>query len=152
MAGRRHFGTVLLALSVLGVLGSLTVGPMALAGHGGPDSGPFAGTVREGERDVHLFDNRPEDGACIAVQDEYTVLMRYLPPVDRLGLRVHHALGEESFDGVAGVGLVTFDSAWCTTFSIEVVGLQVLDRASYNVTVHGGHCGPAGCGVLPVDG
>lgn len=102
--------------------------PVALAATG---TGPFVGTVRQGQTDHHRYDNNPRNDPCIQVMTTYTVTLTYTPATDTLTLTA----GGVSAVGAGGTATVTFEASWCTSFDIFVEGTQVARVAHYGVTV-----------------
>lgn len=111
-------------------LAVLVLAPAALAA----GTGPFTGTVRQGQTDRHRYDNNPGGGLCPQVQVFYTVTLTYTPTTDVLTLRA----GGQTATGSNGVATIGFEAPYCTAFAIEVVGTQVATSASYTVTVSKG--------------
>lgn len=113
----------LLALLALALL------PTALAG-----TGPYTGTVVQGETDMHYFKNYSKGELCPDVMRTYTVVLEYAPTTDVLTLT---AAGIEAA-GSGGWAAVSFDASACTEFDVLVTGTQVASVASYTVTVYVG--------------
>lgn len=103
-------------------------------------SGPFRGSVREGETDVHAFDNHPKSGSCIQITTTYTVTLVYAPGSDALTLDA----GGKTDVGSGGSARVSFESGVCTAFSVRVTGTSVADEASYAVFVTSSMLGSIG--------
>lgn len=111
-------------------LALLVLAPSALAA----GTGPFTGTVRQGQTDRHRYDNNPGGDPCPQVQVFYTVTLTYTPTTDTLTLRA----GGQTAVGTNGTATVSFEAPYCTAFTIEVVGTRVATSASYTVTVSRG--------------
>lgn len=91
---------------------------------------PNAGVVRQGETNVHAFDNTPRDGtACVDLVTTWTVTLAYAPPTDVLTL----SAGGKTATGSGGVARVSFASGVCTAFTIQVTGASVAAAAAYSV-------------------
>lgn len=103
--------------------------PGALAG----PTGPYHGFVRQGETDVHFYDNAPDnpDQICPQIGVFYTATLTYAPPSDTLTLTVDG----ESVTGSNGSATLTFVEGVCAEFDVRVTGTQVGDRARYTVTI-----------------
>lgn len=112
---------ILLALAFAALLA-----PLASA-----STGPFQGHVRQGQTDVHTFDNNPQNLPCPQVMTTYTVTLTYTPTSDVLTLTV----GSLSATGSNGFAQLTFERNVCTSFDILVTGTSVARRAAYEVTV-----------------
>lgn len=125
---------VVLTVAVSAILLTLT-GPAA-AFHPVGHEGPFLGVLfDDGQRLHHRYDNNPTGGSCIQVVANFTVEIRYDPPVDRLRLTVDHPFGSEVVNATGGNASLTFVNAWCTAFEIEVTGIAVAQVDVYEVTV-----------------
>ena len=118
---KRNAGIVACALALL------VLAPVALAA----GTGPFTGTVRQGQTDRHRYDNNAGGDPCPQVQVFYTVTLTYTPTTDVLTLRV----GSQTAVGSGGTATLSFEAPYCTAFTIEVIGTQVATSASYTVTV-----------------
>lgn len=114
------------ARRVAPLLGLLAIAPFALAG-----TGPFSGTVVQGETDHHAYDNNPSGDPCIDVMAVYTVELFYTPATAVLTLTA----GGRSDVGSNGYASVVLDASYCTSFGIRVAGTSVSGTAAYTVTV-----------------
>lgn len=108
------------------LLALVTLAPYALAG-----TGPFTGTLTQGETDWHYYDNNPKGHACIDVMASYLVEMTYTPASATLTLTA----GGQSAVGSNGYAAVGLEASYCTAFEITVTGTSVSGTASYTVTV-----------------
>lgn len=128
--GLRTIRPVTLALAMALVAVPATVAADAPAGH----TGPFVGTVEDGETRTHAYDNNPSNSACIEIVADYTVYLTHQLPGDTLELTVdgEEELSAETHDGQAAV---TFARGVCADFLIEVTGLDVDEQSAYEVTV-----------------
>ncbi len=110
--------------------------PAAMAGPGvSPtvgSSGPFAGTVKQGETDTYTYNNNPLNNPCIQVMTTYTVTLTHTPATDDLTLTVK---GQSSATGGDGFTAITVDGSWCTSFGISVTGTDVALVSAYEVSV-----------------
>lgn len=108
----------------------LVVSVPAVASHP-PGSQAFAGTVEEGETNVHRFDNNPENLGCPDVMRAYIVQISYAPATDELLMEV------DDQDVVAehGTNATLVDASACTTFDVAVTGVDVAEAAAYEVHV-----------------
>jgi hypothetical protein len=104
----------------------------ATAAQGG--TGPFSGTVRQGQTKTHRYDNNPLNNPCPLVIVNYTVTLTYAPASDVLTLSV----GSLSATGSNGFASLSFERSYCTSFDITVTGTTVQHVASYTVTVSRG--------------
>lgn len=111
-------------------LALVLLAPAALAA----GTGPFSGSVRQGQTDRHRYDNNPGGDPCPQVQVFYTVTLTYTPTTDVLTLRV----GSHTAVGSGGTATLSFEAPYCTAFTIEVIGTQVARSASYTVNVSKG--------------
>lgn len=109
---------------------AIMVAPAALAA----GTGPFTGSVRQGETDRHRYDNNQGGNPCPQVQVFYTVTLEYTPTTDTLTLEANGYTAV----GSGGTAVVSFEAPYCTSFTIKVTGTQVADSASYTVTVSRG--------------
>jgi hypothetical protein len=98
------------------------------------DTGPFTGTVRQGQTRHHHYDNNPQHNPCPAVVVFYTVSLTYTPATDTLTLEA----GGQTATGSGGSASVSFEASYCTAFTISVTGTSVAAIASYTVTVSRG--------------
>lgn len=110
-------------------LAALVLLPTAFAG-----TGPYTGTVTQGETDHHDYKNHSKGELCLDVMRSYSVVLQYSPSSATLTLA---AAGLESV-GSGGFAAVSFDASACTEFPISVTGTQVSGTASYTVTVYVG--------------
>lgn len=99
---------------------------------GGPEPGPFTGTIGQDHTRTHHFSTHG-DNPCLAVYMPrvYTVTLAYAPPTDTLSISV----GGLTDVGSLGAGSISFVANYCTAFDITVVGVEVTDKAAYGVTV-----------------
>ena len=111
-------------------LALVVLAPVALAA----GTGPFTGSVRQGQTDRHRFDNNPGGDPCPQVQVFYTVTLTYTPTTDTLTL----SAGGQTAVGSGGTATVSFEAPYCTAFSILVTGTSVATSASYTVNVSRG--------------
>lgn len=126
--------TLLVLLAAL-----LALTPTSLAA-----TGPFVGTVAQGETDVHTYDNHPpRGGLCMQVMVSYTVTLTWAPGTDTLTL----SAGGKTVTATGGLASVTFSANACTRFTVSVTGTNVLALAAYEATVTGGALG----GVADLD-
>src|SRR5688572_27776747 len=114
------------------LLAALLAAPATLASTPGPQLGPFAGTVAQGETDAHPFSTHG-DQPCLAVwlPRLYVVALAYAPVDDTLTLT---AAGNTD-TGSSGHASVSFVANYCTAFTITVSGTAVSDSAAYTVVV-----------------
>lgn len=112
----------------------------ALAPLAAATTGPYVGTVRQGEVDAHHYDNNPKGDPCLQIVTTYTVTLAYAPAGDVLTLTV----GTRSVSGNGAS--VTFTAGVCTAFDFTVTGTQVADLAAYDVTVTSGLLSTGGWG------
>ncbi len=124
-----------LAFVALGLTGLLALPVSAAPG----TSGPFAGSVRQGETDTHLYNNNPKNFDCIQITTNYQVSLSHVPPGDTLTLTA----GGRTATSIGGTA-VSFESGVCTHFDITVTGTAVADSATYVVTVTSGPLGALG--------
>ena len=108
------------------LLALVVLTPVALAA-----TGPFSGSVRQGQTRTHHFDNNEGGSLCPQVMVWYTVELRYTPTSDVLTL----SAGGQTATGSNGYAVVSFEASYCTSFSISVTGTQVASKADYTVTV-----------------
>lgn len=108
--------------------------PAALAA---PGPVPGAGTLRQGETDLHHYDNNPTKGDCVQMATTYTVTLTYAPAGDVLTL----SAGGKTATGSGGAASVSFQAGVCTSFDVRVTGTQVADTAAYAVSVQSGLLG-----------
>lgn len=104
----------------------------AVAGPG--STGPFTGSVRQGQTRTHHYDNNPQNNPCPLVLVNYTVSLTYAPTSDTLTLTA----GGTSVTGSGGSAVLSFEASYCTSFAIKVTGTSVATVASYTVTVSRG--------------
>lgn len=97
-------------------------------------TGPYAGTVRQGETDTHDFDNNPKNVNCIQLAQPYRVTLTYVPASDTLTLTA----AEYTATGSNGRAEVAFEKGVCAAFDISVTGTAVADEATYALTVRAG--------------
>lgn len=102
-----------------------------LASPAAADTGPFTGTVRQGQTQIHHYNNNPKNNACIDVMTNYTVVLQYAPASDTVSLSV----GEQTVAGSNGSAIITVWRSYCTAFDITVIGTRVASFANYTVTV-----------------
>lgn len=108
---------------------------LATAAPAAPGStGPFTGTVRQGQTKTHRYDNNPQNNPCPAVIVFYTVSLSYTPTSDTLTLTA----GGQTATGSNGSASVSFEAGYCASFDIKVTGTSVASVADYTVTVSRG--------------
>lgn len=81
---------------------------------------------------------------CAQVMVPYTVHLDYQPAGDRLGLTVEKGDWNVSTEAEDGYARLTFTANLCTSFDIEVAGLEVADEAAYTVVVERSSCPTTG--------
>ncbi len=118
--------TLLAAVVISLMAAPVLAGPLPSGG-----TGPYAGTVTQGEASSHHYDNNPSGSPCIMLATTYSVSLEYAPVGDSLTLTV----GTYSH---SGPGAITFQAGVCAAFTITVTGTEVADTAGYAVTVTGG--------------
>ena len=128
-------------LAALGLVSALAL--PASAGPGVATTGPFAGTVTQGQTQTHSYNNNPSNQNCLQYAVWYTVSLAHVPATDRLTLSVDGAYTATSSGGGTAV---TFQRGPCTAFTISVTGTSVADSATYAVTVSSGLLGGIGGG------
>jgi hypothetical protein len=94
-------------------------------------TGPYAGTVSEGETDLHLYATGPR--WCL-VPPRYYVTLTHDPASDTLVLQAAGQMAVSS----NGTAQVAFDADCSTQFVITVTGAAVASSASYTVRVSTG--------------
>jgi hypothetical protein len=94
-------------------------------------TGPFTGEVRQGQTNVHYYNNNPNNDPCPDVIAWYLVELTYAPASDTLTL----SAGGETAVGYNGYAAVAFESGYCTAFAIYVHGTYVQTVARYVATV-----------------
>lgn len=105
-----------------------------LASPGAADTGPFTGTVRQGQTRHHRYDNNPQNNPCPQVLVFYTVSLTYAPTTDTLTL----SAGGQTATGSGGAASVSFEAPYCTSFRVSVTGTSVATLSSYTVNVSRG--------------
>ena len=98
------------------------------------DTGPFTGTVRQGQTRHHRYDNNPQNDPCPQVIVFYTVSLTYAPTTDTLTV----SAGGQTATGSGGTASVSFEAPYCTSFRVSVTGTSVATIASYTVNVSRG--------------
>lgn len=117
------------AAAVLGLVSVLVL--PATGAYAASGTGPFTGSVAQGETDTHTYDNNPTNNPCIALAVPYTVTLAYAPTSDTLTLSVPGA----SATGSGGTASLTVTRGVCTEFAITVTGTSVASSATYAVNV-----------------
>lgn len=112
----------------------------ALAPVAAAATGPYAGTVRQGETDAHEYDNHPKHGACLQIVTRWTVTLAYAPATDVLTLEVEGLAAT----GANGLATLSFLAGVCTAFTVQVTGTSVATEAAYSVAVTSGPLGDVG--------
>ncbi len=125
-----------LSVATLGLVSVLAV--PATAGPGVATTGPFAGTVTQGQTQVHHYNNNPSNQNCLQYAVTYTVSLAHVPATDSLTLSVD---GLYTSTTSTGGTAVSFQRGPCTSFTISVTGTSVADQATYGVTVTSGLLG-----------
>jgi len=113
---------------------TILAGVAAVAAFAAPASaatGPFVGTVVQGETDTHTYDNNPSNNPCLQITADYTVSLRGVPASDTLTLTVL----DRSVTTTGGGASLTITRGICTRFDVSVTGTSVADTATYVVTV-----------------
>ncbi len=95
--------------------------------------GPFVGSVEDGDTVRHTYSNYPLLGGCLAVwiPTDYFITITFAPGEDTLSLS---AKGQ-SIEVSGGVGTLRVVANYCTSFAIDVGGVDVDDEAHYVVSV-----------------
>ena len=104
---------------------------LALAAPASAATGPFLGTVAQGETDSYTYDNNPSNQNCIQLAANYTVALRHVSAGDTLTLSV----GNQSATTTGGSAALTVESGVCARFGVSVTGTSVSGSANYVVTV-----------------
>lgn len=125
MAALRAFLPLLSAAALLTALPAAAIDPFR------ENVGPYGGSVREGETDLHLYATGPR--WCL-VAPRYFVTLEYAPASDVLALQ---AAGQSAV-GADGRAEVAFDADCSTQFLVTVTGVAVASAADYTVTVRTG--------------
>lgn len=94
-------------------------------------TGPFVGSVAQGETDTHTYDNNPTNQPCLALAADYTVALNGVPAGDTLTLTVL----DKTVTTTGGGAAVTVTQGVCARFAIGVTGTAVSGTAHYVVTV-----------------
>lgn len=114
------------------LLALLVLTPVAMAA-----TGPFTGSVRQGQTKTHHYSNSSPGELCPQVMVFYTVELTYTPTTDVLTL----SAGGQTATGSNGYAVVSFEAPYCTSFTISVTGTSVASRADYTATVTRGSGG-----------
>jgi hypothetical protein len=114
------------AVAALGLVSLLALPASAANG-----TGPFTGSVAQGETDTHVYDNNPSNNPCLALAVTYTVTLAYAPTSDTLTLSVPG----KTVTGSGGTATANVTRGICTEFSIGVTGTSVASSATYVVSV-----------------
>ena len=93
-------------------------------------TGPFVGTVVQGETDSFTYDSNPSNNPCLQIAANYTVALHAVPG-DTLTLTV----GTQSVTTSTGAAAVNLTSGVCARFGLSVTGTAVSGTAHYVVTV-----------------
>lgn len=117
--------------SVVAALGLVSVLALPASASTGGGTGPFTGSVAQGQTKTHLYDNNPSNNPCLAIAATYTVTLSYVPTSDTLTLSVPG----KTVTGSAGTATANIVRGVCTEFSIGVTGTTVASSATYVVTV-----------------
>jgi hypothetical protein len=113
-------------LAGLGLAAVLAVPAAAADG-----TGPYTGTVSQGQTASHVYDNNPSNNPCLAITASYTITLHYVPGSDTLTL----SAVTQTATGSNGVATLTVTQGICARFSIGVTGTSVASSARYVVTV-----------------
>ena len=132
MTGRRVCPTLAamrLLLTAAAACAALAV--PAQAAPPAPSTGPFVGSVAQGETDTFTYDNNPANQPCLALAADYIVTLHGVPASDTLTLNV----ATRAVSTTGGTASVTITQGVCARFSIGVTGTSVAGTAHYAVTV-----------------
>jgi hypothetical protein len=122
------------ALAAAGLVAALALPASGAAG----SSGPFVGTLTQGQTVRHDYDNNPTGTPCVDIIARYTVSLTYAPTSDSLTLA---AVGK-SATGRNGTASINVVQGVCAAFPITVTGTSVAGSAAYTVTVTRDLLGP----------
>lgn len=93
--------------------------------------GPHSGIAVEGATNTHHYATDVLGNPCIPMIAQFIVTLTHEPAADTLLLEVR----DHAAESVGGQARVEFYASWCTTFEIDVTGIDVPDVDFYTVVV-----------------